>query len=109
MYQFNINTQGIVEFQESSVVYRLDIIESERGFGQKIDEKLYFLTEELARKYQNEYNYKFNNKDFVPDWYMVAQYHGPISVKDLPKNTIIMANLGRFEENDKFGCNLDNW
>ena len=57
---------------------KVEIIESERGWGSKIDEVKYFeaLTIEeatkLATDFCNEYNAK-NNKNVVPDWYMYAR------------------------------------
>ncbi|MDD5149803.1 MAG: hypothetical protein PHC28_04895 [Flavobacterium sp.] len=47
------------------------IIESERGWGQKIDEVKEFPDLETANKFINEYNSK-NDLDYVPDWYMYA-------------------------------------
>lgn len=58
--------------------YRVDIIESERGWGSKIDETLYFDNEEEAKKYVKDYNEKYNSQEEVPDWYMIAEYVGPI-------------------------------
>jgi hypothetical protein len=57
--------------------YRVDIIESERGWGSKVDEVKYFDTEESALAFCKEYN-KDNPTDHVPDWYMVAQYQGKV-------------------------------
>ena len=58
--------------------YRVDIIESERGWGTKIDETKYFDNEAEARKYVKDYNDKYNTSDTVPDWYMAAQYVGRV-------------------------------
>lgn len=51
--------------------FKVDLIESERGWGQKIDETKEFDTYEEAVKFMDDFN-KDNNKDSVPDWYMVA-------------------------------------
>lgn len=59
--------------------YRVDLIESERGWGQKIDETLYFDNEVEARQYALDYNLKHNNLDYVPDWYIRAEYRGRVS------------------------------
>jgi hypothetical protein len=56
--------------------FRVDIIESERGWGSKIDESIYFDNEAEARQYADDYNRKYNNLDYVPDWYMRAEYVG---------------------------------
>jgi hypothetical protein len=59
------------------VVYRVDIIESERGWGQKVDETIYFDNEAEARKYCEDFNAR-NTEVVAPDWYMRAEYCGPI-------------------------------
>lgn len=48
------------------------IIESERGWGQKIDEVKEFDTLEEAEKFVKEFNF-YNDKPYVPDWYMYAE------------------------------------
>lgn len=50
---------------------RVQIIESERGWGQKVEETIYFDTKEEAEKYCVEYNSQ-NKDNSVPDWYMYA-------------------------------------
>lgn len=57
-------------------VYKVNIIESERGWGQKIDETIYFSTEDKAKTYVREYNDKYNPPGPAPDWYMIAEYIG---------------------------------
>jgi hypothetical protein len=52
--------------------WRVDMLESERGWGQKVDESFYFKTKEEADKYVKDYNEKHNNKSEVPDWYIKA-------------------------------------
>jgi hypothetical protein len=59
--------------------YRVDMIESERGWGQKLDESVYFDNEAEARKYALDYNLKHNNLDYVPDWYIRAEYVGKVN------------------------------
>lgn len=51
--------------------WKVDIIESERGWGQKVDGTKYFETKDLADLFCAEYN-KRNNEKTVPDWYMYA-------------------------------------
>jgi len=58
--------------------YLVDIIESERGWGSKVDETLEFDTEQEAKDYCKEYN-KRNKEDVAPDWYTRADYVGPKS------------------------------
>ena len=57
--------------------YRVDIIESERGWGSKIDETKYFDSAESAKDFVKQYNAK-NDKPVVPDWYMYAEYRGKV-------------------------------
>lgn len=58
-------------------VYRVDIIESERGWGQKIDEVKYFDNEPEAKAFVEEYNAQ-NPDGPAPDWYMQAEYRGRV-------------------------------
>lgn len=53
--------------------FRVLIIESERGWGQRVDEIKEFKTLIAARKFVKEYNEEYNNKSNVPDWYMIAK------------------------------------
>jgi hypothetical protein len=57
--------------------WRVDIIESERGWGSKIDEVKYFDNEVDAKCFVVEYNAK-NTAKVVPDWYMYAEYRGKV-------------------------------
>jgi len=57
--------------------YRVDIIESERGWGSKIDETKYFTDEVEARAFVKEYN-KDRYQTNAPDWYMIAEYVGKV-------------------------------
>jgi hypothetical protein len=55
----------------------VNIIESERGWGQKVDEVKKFDTFEEAKAFQEKFN-EVNQEDFektgiVPDWYMMAE------------------------------------
>jgi hypothetical protein len=51
------------------------IIESERGWGQRVDEVREFSTREEAEEFVKEYN-SHNNLPYVPDWYMRAEIAG---------------------------------
>lgn len=52
--------------------WKVIIIESERGWGQKVDDVKFFDNEEEADEFVKEYN-KDNDETVAPDWYMVAQ------------------------------------
>jgi len=56
--------------------YRVDIVEYERGWGSKIDDTIYFDSEQEAKDYATEYNQTYNTDTEAPDWYMVAKYIG---------------------------------
>lgn len=48
------------------------IIESERGWGAKVDEVKEFPNYQAAKEFCDEFNAK-NNLSYVPDWYMHAE------------------------------------
>ena len=53
-------------------MWKVTIIESERGWGQKVDEVKEFTSYEDAKKFQIEFN-KENTATAVPDWYVSTQ------------------------------------
>lgn len=67
----------MAEVKNIQSLYRVDIIESERGWGQKVDEIKYFDNEPEAKKFVEDYNAD-NNLPQVPDWYMYAVYRGKV-------------------------------
>ena len=58
---------------------KVNIIESERGWGQKVDEVREFDSYDEAYSFVKEYNKK-NNHPSVPDWYMYAD--GPYIIEE---------------------------
>jgi hypothetical protein len=50
---------------------RVFIWEFERGWGSRLDETRTFKTRKAAEQFAARFN-AWNNKDQVPDWYMVA-------------------------------------
>lgn len=54
-------------------LWAVDIIESERGWGSKVDETKLFETQAEAAEWARAYNAKYNTAKEVPDWYMSAQ------------------------------------
>lgn len=56
-------------------MHKVTIIESERGWGSKVDDVKYFDTKENALTFCKEFN-KQNTDNVVPDWYMYAEYSG---------------------------------
>jgi len=63
--------------------WRVEIVESERGFGQKTDRIMYFRGNEKrkATQYVRSYNNK-NTSTVVPDWYMRADGPYPMELDD---------------------------
>jgi hypothetical protein len=58
------------------VIYTAVIIESERGWGRKIDEVKEFQTEQERDDFIREYNKRLEPRGpqgQVPDWYMMAE------------------------------------
>lgn len=51
---------------------KVEIIESEAGWGQRIDGERTFANRGLATIYVNRYN-SYNDKPVTPAWYMYAQ------------------------------------
>lgn len=51
---------------------KVNIIESERGWGQRVDEVKEFETLEIAEAFCREFNAE-NTEETVPDWYMRAE------------------------------------
>lgn len=51
---------------------KVEIIESERGWGQRVDQVKEFATRDAANRFVKEYN-AYNNLPVVPDWYMYAR------------------------------------
>ncbi len=61
---------------EKPNAYKVVIIESECGWGQKIDETIFFDNDVEAKQYVVDYNTKHNPPGPTPDWYMYAEYRG---------------------------------
>jgi hypothetical protein len=66
---------------EPRLGYKVVVIESERGWGQKVDEVLYFKTRAEASSWSAKFNSR-NPPGPAPDWYMQA---GPPVVAELPE------------------------
>ncbi len=52
--------------------WKVVIIESERDWGQKVDEVKYFDDEEEAKQFVRTFN-SHNTAGHAPDWYMYAE------------------------------------
>lgn len=70
----------MAQIQKPNVVaFKVELTEYERGWGCKPWDTIYFDNEQEAREYAIEYNKKHNNKDYVPDWYVRADYAGKVN------------------------------
>ncbi len=59
-------------------LYKVVFTEYERGWGSKHWDTEYYDNEAEARQRAIDYNLEHNNKDSVPDWYVRADYEGPV-------------------------------
>ena len=59
-------------------LHRVVIIESERGWGQKVDEVKFFTDERTAIDFCRHYNEDLPDGP-APDWYMIARYEGKVN------------------------------
>jgi len=59
-------------------VYVVQFTEYERGWGQKPWNTEYYDNEQEARQRAIDYNKEHNNLNYVPDWYVRADYVGPM-------------------------------
>lgn len=67
----------IAKPREEPKKVKVEIIESEKGWGQKIDEIMEFDSKEEAENFCRDYNNKYNPpRDTVPEWYMYARLEG---------------------------------
>lgn len=62
---------------DKPTAYKVVIIESERGWGQKVEDELYYDNEEEAKAFVVKYNADLPDGP-APDWYMMAQYVGKV-------------------------------
>jgi hypothetical protein len=57
--------------------FKVHIIESEAGWGQKLDRVIGFVTEAKAKAAVRDYNHTYNPpRKTTPEWYMYAKYVG---------------------------------
>lgn len=63
-----------------AIKHKVVLIESEAGWGQRVDEVLHFDTETEAREYVKDYNDNWNPPGPAPSWYTVASYSGQVIV-----------------------------
>lgn len=59
-------------------LYKVVFTEYERGWGQKHWDTEFYDNETEARNRAITYNREHNNLNYVPDWYVRADYVGPV-------------------------------
>lgn len=59
-------------------VFVVEFTEYERGWGQKLCNTEYYDNEQEARQRAIDYNAKHNTAKEAPDWYVRADYRGPM-------------------------------
>jgi hypothetical protein len=67
--------------------FKVELIESERGWGSKVDDYMVCLTEDDAQEFKKEFNAK-NNESSVPDWYMYAASITEVELTDVQFNKL---------------------
>ena len=68
----------MAQVKMSQDLFKVVLTEYERGWGQRHWDTLYFDNEVEAQRYAIDYNKKHNNLDYAPDWYVRAEYVGPV-------------------------------
>jgi len=68
----------MAEVKVTQSLYKVQLTEYERGWGQKPFGEKFFDNADEARKWVIDYNLEHNNLDYVPDWYVRADYVGKI-------------------------------
>ncbi len=68
-----------MEYKDTKKVFKVEVIESERGWGQKLDSLKFFDTKEEAEGWADKFN-EPNTASTAPDWYMQANLCGWITV-----------------------------
>lgn len=69
----------MAQIQKPNVTaFKVELTEYERGWGCKPWDTVYFDNEAEARQYAIDYNKKYNNLPEAPDWYVRADYAGPV-------------------------------
>ena len=61
--------------------FKVEIIESERGWGSKVDDYMICLSQQDAELFKEEFN-SFNISVTIPEWYMIASSISTIELND---------------------------
>lgn len=62
----------------NQALFKVELTEYDRFSGRKPWDTVYFDNEAEAKQYAIDYNLKHNNLDYVPEWYVRADYAGQV-------------------------------
>ena len=62
----------------NTTLFKVVLTEYDRFSGQKHWDTKYFDNEAEARQWAIDYNKEHNNLDYAPEWYVRADYEGPV-------------------------------
>lgn len=63
----------------NQALFKVVLTEYDRFSGRKPWDTIYFDNEAEAKQYAIDYNNKHNNLDYVPEWYVRADYAGKVA------------------------------
>lgn len=63
----------------NQALFKVQLTEHDRFSGRKPWDTIYFDNEAEAKQYAIDYNNKHNNLDYVPEWYVRADYAGKVA------------------------------
>jgi hypothetical protein len=69
----------MAEVKVTQALHRVELTEYDRFSGSKHWETKFFDNEAEARKWVADYNNKYNNLEYAPDWYVRADYTGKVN------------------------------
>lgn len=64
------------------LVHVVEEIESEAGWGTRVEDRYYFPTKALAEEFCKAYSLKYNTDNTTPSWYMYQEYCGTQDVTE---------------------------
>jgi hypothetical protein len=69
----------MAEVKVTQALFKVTLTEYDRFSGQKPWDSKFFDNEAEARKWATDYNNEHNNLDYVPEWYVRADYAGKVN------------------------------
>jgi len=67
------------EVKLNKILYKVTLTEYDSFSGSKHWDTKFFDNEAEARKWATDYNKEHNNLDYVPEWYVRADYEGKVN------------------------------